>query len=337
MGAHDAPQWLIIEWTRTCTGAGATAEQAAIRAIGERLLNRWAAPERHFHNVRHLTDVLARVDELVHKTHEPDLVRLAAWYHGAVFSSDERMSYAHRGGENEQAAAELARVELAELGLPPAAVERVAELVTALVRHTPYPDDGDCAVLCDADLAMLAGDPQRYRIYLTEVRAEYAHLPIKEFVKARIEILHKLDQRPTLFASPLGTAWEAPARQNLRAELHRLLKELAAIEAAESAGDATPEPRLHGPDDTGTATNAAPDAAGAPDAASIADAPKREAAPGNGERSGAAHTATGLREAGRESLAFRPGTPSNVLPDPEVSDRVVVRTMHGGATPRWLR
>ena len=45
-------------------------------------------PGRHFHNIRHLTDVLARVDEL-EETHEPDLVRLAAWYHGAIFDADD--------------------------------------------------------------------------------------------------------------------------------------------------------------------------------------------------------------------------------------------------------
>jgi len=119
--------------------------------------------------------------------------------------------------------------------VPTVSADRVATLVTALTRHQPRPDDFDCAVLCDADLAMLAGDPQRYKTYLTEIRAEYAHLPVEAFVRARIAILRKLELRPTLFASPLGAAWEEPARQNLGAELHRLEKELAAIEARAAA------------------------------------------------------------------------------------------------------
>jgi predicted metal-dependent HD superfamily phosphohydrolase len=229
MGAYDAPEWLIAEWMRTLAGAGATADEAQVRATGQRLLDRWSAPGRHFHNLRHLAEVLARVDELSEETHEPDLVRLAAWYHGAIFTAEEKASYAHRGGEDEQASAALAKVELSELGLPPAAVDRVAMLVTALRRHASRPDDFDCAVLCDADLAMLAGDPQRYKTYLADIRAEYSHLPVEEFVRARIEILKKLDARPTLFSSPLGTAWEAPARQNVQAELHRLEKELARL------------------------------------------------------------------------------------------------------------
>ncbi|HWS59278.1 MAG TPA: hypothetical protein VN257_12110 [Actinotalea sp.] len=232
MGVTDAPQWLISAWRRAALGAGATASADEVTAVGETLLERWSDPHRHFHNVRHLADVLARVDELAEETHEPDLVRLAAWYHGAVFDAAENVAYAHRGGEDERASAVLAREELTGLGVREAAVERVVELVVALSRHVSRPDDFDCAVLCDADLAMLAADPQRYKAYLTELRAEYAHLPVEEFVRARIAILRRLEHRRTLFASPLGAAWEEPARQNLGGELHRLEKELAKIEAA---------------------------------------------------------------------------------------------------------
>lgn len=247
MGVHEAPQWLLPAWVRTCIGAGATASHHEIEEAGSRLLERWTRPERHFHNVRHLADVLAHVDELAEEAHEPDLVRLAVWYHGAVFDAAERASYAHRGGEDERASAVLARLELGELGLPERSVNRVAELVTALERHSPTPGDDDCAVLCDADLAMLAGEPQRYKAYLAEVRAEYAHIPVEEFVRARIAILRRLLDRPRLFGSPLGRSWEEPARQNVAAELQRLERELAQIEAERAKDvptddDATPSP-----------------------------------------------------------------------------------------------
>lgn len=232
MGVQDAPQWLIPAWVRACVGAGATASTEEIELAGERMLARWTEPGRHYHNARHLCEVLAHVDELAEEAHEPDLVRLAAWYHGAVFDAAERASYAHRGGENERASAILARLELGELGLPARAVDRVAELVTALERHTPTPVDEDCAVLCDADLAMLAAEPQRYKAYVADIRAEYAHIPVEEFVRARIAILRRLLARPRLFASPLAHGWEEPARQNVEAELQRLEKELAAIETA---------------------------------------------------------------------------------------------------------
>lgn len=245
MGVYEVPQWLVPAWVRTCIGAGATASPEQIERLGQVLLTRWSEPGRHFHNARHLADVLAHVDELAEEAHEPDLVRLAAWYHGAVFDAAERASYAHRGGEDERASAVLARLELGSLGLSERAVDRVAQLVTALERHAPVPGDDDCAVLCDADLAMLAAEPQRYRAYLADVRAEYAHIPVEEFVRARIAILGRLAQRPRLFGSPLGRSWEEPARQNLNAELQRLERELAAIEA-------DPDRRVTAPDASST-------------------------------------------------------------------------------------
>ena len=241
MGVSDAPQWLISAWTRACVAAGATASRDEVEKVGEALLDRWSEPGRHFHNLRHLTDVLARVDELAEETHEPDLVRLAAWYHGAIFDAAERASYAHRGGEDERASAALARRELVDLGLPEHAVQRVVELVEALARHAPAPEDFDCAVLCDADLAMLASEPQKYKAYLAEVRAEYAHLPVEQFVRARIKILRRLAERQNLFASPLGAAWEESARQNVGAELHRLEKELARIEVDRATATSRPD------------------------------------------------------------------------------------------------
>ncbi|MGV8977945.1 MAG: hypothetical protein ACOH17_07865 [Cellulomonas sp.] len=243
MDVHEAPQWLLAAFVRSAVGAGATAERDDIRAVGEKLLDKWSSPGRRYHNLRHLVDVLARVDELAEETHEPDLVRLAAWYHGAIFDAAEIAAYANRGGEDEVASALLARTDLLELGVPEARVGRVHALVNALVRHAPNPSDFDCAVLCDADLAMLAVDPQRYKVYLHDIRAEYEHLPVEHYLRARLRILRKLLARPSLFVSPLGAAWEEPARQNLSAELQRIEKELSGLEAASlAAGTPVPEP-----------------------------------------------------------------------------------------------
>lgn len=227
----DAPQWLLSSWMRACAEAGATAAPDDIRETGEALLARWMDPRRRFHDLRHLCDVLSRVDELAEETHEPCLVRLAAWYHGAIFDAESKAAYAERGGENETASAVLAHEQLAALGVPDRCAHRVAQLVTALLRHAPDPADFDCAVLCDADLGMLAQEPQRYKAYLEDVRAEYAHIPAEDYVRARIVILSKLLSRPSLFSSPLGAAWEDAARQNIAAELVRLKKELAKLNA----------------------------------------------------------------------------------------------------------
>src|SRR5690606_24817748 len=58
----DAPQWLLSAFIRNVLAVGATASREEIRLAGSRLLERWQEPARGFHNVRHLMDVLARVD-----------------------------------------------------------------------------------------------------------------------------------------------------------------------------------------------------------------------------------------------------------------------------------
>ena len=256
MGVLEAPAWLVPAFVRNVVGAGATATPQEIRAVAERLLERWLSPGRHFHDVKHLVEVLVRVDELDAESHEPDLVRLAAWYHGAVFDSAERKAYAAKGGEDEAASARLAYDELVGLGVPEHNAMRVHDLVTALVRHAPNPKDPDCAVLCDADLAMLASEPQRYKAYLHDVRAEYLHVPAADYARSRARILRKLLARPSLFSSPMGAGWEEPARQNVEAELQRLEKEIAKYDA-EAAASA-----LVAPDPVDTPSDARSDEAG---------------------------------------------------------------------------
>lgn len=222
MSVTGAPQWLLSAYVRTVLAVGATASREEIRLAGSRLLDRWQEPARGFHNVRHLMDVLARVDELAQETHRPDVVRLAAWYHGAVFDASALVAYARRGGEDEAAGAALARAELASLGVEQAVADRVGELIANLRRHDADDHDVDALALCDADLGTLAVEPQRYRSYREAVRAEYAHIPERDYVESRIAIITRLLARRRLFVSPFSLSWEEPARENLTAELSHL-------------------------------------------------------------------------------------------------------------------
>ena len=227
----DAPQWLLSAWHRAVAETGATASPEQVTETGEQLLARWQEAGREFHNLRHLADVLAKVDELSPEAHAPHLVQLAAWYHGVVFSAAGEAAYARRGGEDEEASARLARAELVALGVADDDAQRVHDLVLSLARHAADGSDMDAAVLSDADLAVLASEPQRYRAYLDEVRAEYAHIPQRDFLEARSAILDRLLARRSVFVTPLAQPWEEPARQNLAAEQQRVTKELAILDA----------------------------------------------------------------------------------------------------------
>lgn len=199
------------------TAAGATADDAAITAAGAGLLARWREPHRHYHDVRHLAAVLAVVDAAHDHADHPDLVRLAAWCHDAVY--DPRAG----GDANERASAELAAEVLTGLGVPEDAVREVVRLVLLTAGHRIPPEERDGALLCDADLAILASPADDYDRYAAAIRAEYAHVPDPGFRAGRAEVLRNLLALPALFHTPhLAEQGEQAARDNLRREMAHL-------------------------------------------------------------------------------------------------------------------
>ena len=239
MGVIEAPQWLLPAFTRSVKAIGATQPPEAIGSAGELLIERWSTPDRRFHNLRHLIDMLARVDELAEESHNPDIMRVACWYHGCVFSSDVEEVIRGNGGEDETASAAFAEADLRHLGVPMETVKRVCSLIVNLKRHMLADDDIDAQALIDADLGTLAVDPQTYTEYVRLLREEYSHIPVEEYLRGRLTIVSRLLDREHLFHSPLGERWEHPARENLSAEQRRLHEKLTKL-AEERGAQADP-------------------------------------------------------------------------------------------------
>ena len=224
--AATAPQWLYSSWIRSCKALASTASDDQLRAVARGLLERWDEPQRKYHSIAHLVDVLRRVDELAQEAHNANEVRLAAWYHGAVFTADSVAAYSNRAGEDKAASAELARTELSALGLAHDSVERIAAMVASLHRHTGHGNESDVTVLIDADWASLAESPQVYQTYTAAIRDEYAEIPLADYLLTRTRILERLHSRRRIFSSAGAAVWEAQARENLEAELARLHRKL---------------------------------------------------------------------------------------------------------------
>ncbi|MFG1675517.1 metal-dependent phosphohydrolase [Micromonospora sp. NPDC049282] len=204
---------LTARWRRTARAAGAT-DPGGVRRAGDRLLAGWREPHRHHHTVDHLRTVLDVVDAYADRARHPDLVRLAAWCHDAVY--DPRAG----GDANERASADLGEGLLTAAGLPAAAVRGVRRLVLLTAGHETGPDDPDGALLCDADLAVLAAEPADYDRYATAIRREYAHVAEPDFRAGRAAVLRQLLDLPALYRLPEPHArWEDRARANLAREL----------------------------------------------------------------------------------------------------------------------
>ncbi|ALV35026.1 hypothetical protein [Streptomyces sp. CdTB01] len=214
---------LRSRWTRALDGARGSAAGPDPVPYADNLLARWQEPQRRYHTLAHLVAVLDHVDTLQEYAADPDAVRLAAWFHDAVYLPDR--------SENEERSARLAERALPEAGVPDATAAEVARLVRLTVTHDPADDDLDGQVLCDADLAILASPPTAYAAYTAAVREEYHFVPNDAFRAGRADVLRQLLALPRLFRTPYGREkWEATARYNLSAELEILS---TAAEAAE--------------------------------------------------------------------------------------------------------
>jgi predicted metal-dependent HD superfamily phosphohydrolase len=184
-------------------------------ALRDELVAAYTAPGRGYHDLRHLAEVLERLDELVGAGVPFDgrPVRLAAWFHDAVYDG--------RAGAEERSARWAERALPGLVGEPE--VAEVARLVRLTEHHRPAPDDANGAALSDADLAVLASGPERYHRYVEDVRREYSSVPAAEFRRGRAEVLRALVGQERLFRTDHGARhWEEPARRNVAAELAEL-------------------------------------------------------------------------------------------------------------------
>ena len=201
---------LWAAWTMA-VGAGHDALAALDDVVG-----RHRQPHRRYHGVRHVTWVVRHVHELAADWPVSDLgaVLAAAFYHDAVYDP--------RATDNEDQSARLAARVLGELGWSVDRRETVARLVRATAGHVADGDAG-CAVLLDADLAVLGAEPAAYQAYVTGVRAEYAHVDAAAWRTGRAAVLRDLLARRPLYATePARARWEARAGANMAAELATL-------------------------------------------------------------------------------------------------------------------
>jgi predicted metal-dependent HD superfamily phosphohydrolase len=184
--------------------------------VRERLVAAYSDPTRGYHDLRHLAEVCARIDELwaAAPVFDRAAVLLAAWFHDAVYDGQP--------GAEERSAAWAER-DLTRLGLDAGLVAEVARLVRLTETHRPADEDVDGCVLSDADLAILAAPSSRYEDYVASVRTEYAHVPAPDFRAGRAAILRDLLTKPHLFHTAYAREhWEAAARANVERELETL-------------------------------------------------------------------------------------------------------------------
>ena len=201
---------LSARWSQAWNDLGISAPDAVLVD----LCARYSELHRAYHTLRHLEECFAAFDGVRSQCDHPGEVELAIWFHDAVYDT--------RASDNEATSARLASSVLASGGVPPAARERVHDLVL-VTRHDEPPATGDGRLLADVDLSILGSSPARFDEYETQVRFEYSWVAEDAFRETRRRMLAKLLDRPTVYyTSHFQDLLERRARENLERSLARL-------------------------------------------------------------------------------------------------------------------
>jgi predicted metal-dependent HD superfamily phosphohydrolase len=187
-------------------------DAARREAVFQELAAAYDAPERHYHTLKHLENLLNRLEKL--PLYDAVVVQLAVWFHDVVYNALR--------SDNEARSAEQALAFLRETSLEPARQQRVAFLIERTADHTqPQPlEDTDLLYFLDADLSILGAPEADYWEYARQVRQEYRVVPDLLYRPGRRKVLAKMLAAPVLFQTPLVRAeLDAAARRNLAAEI----------------------------------------------------------------------------------------------------------------------
>jgi predicted metal-dependent HD superfamily phosphohydrolase len=218
---------LLAGWAADIAVLAPHTDLARRRAEGELLVRGWTEPQRAYHTLQHLAEVLTALEELA-GAGEVDacglrVARVAAWYHD--LSYDPRAA----PGSNEHRSATLARDHLHRLGVAADVVDLVEDLILMTADHQqgsaePAPRHTDVrAAFHDADLWILTAPVERFDDYCRQVRREYAHVPQERYAAARAEILRGLVGRGPIYRTAHATThWQRRALGNVARELARL-------------------------------------------------------------------------------------------------------------------
>jgi predicted metal-dependent HD superfamily phosphohydrolase len=129
------------------------------------MIRAYAAPGRHYHDLRHIEDCLAQLDHIAGlDARDRAILTEAIWWHDIVY--DPMRS------DNEERSADLA-----EQAVAPELRAEVGRLIRLTRTHDVASVDRLGAILISIDLSILGADDAAYDAYATAIRREYGHVP----------------------------------------------------------------------------------------------------------------------------------------------------------------
>lgn len=201
------------KWDQTCRALKIS--DASSHTKWAELVRRYSESHRRYHTLDHLRAMCRTLSEFEEMFAAPDSVHLAVFFHDAIYDSSSTT--------NENDSANLATSFLTENNVTPAVIRDVEQLILATAAHLEETSVLDAEWFLDADLAILAAEPDTYQQYVLAIRQEYSAFSYSTFRIGRQRFLETILDAPFLYRTiVLRERFEALARTNLQNELEQL-------------------------------------------------------------------------------------------------------------------
>ncbi|MGP4863830.1 HD domain-containing protein [Psychrobacter sp. T6-5] len=186
------------------------------QALWQNISVRYGEPQRAYHTLSHIEQLLVQFDSIKHHLSKPHIVALALYYHDVIYDPTR--------SDNEQKSAEYA-VDALSSYLSPEQCQHIYALIMMTANHqidesiysVKY---SDAAYLLDMDLSILGAPWPIYQQYTQAIRQEYAHVSDDNYRNGRIAVLKGLLAHPKLYLTDYYyRQLETQARDNINCEL----------------------------------------------------------------------------------------------------------------------
>ncbi|MGE6356170.1 HD domain-containing protein [Flavobacterium sp. NPDC079362] len=164
---------------------------------------------RHYHNLKHLEDMIECYETYFDKLKLPNEVLFSIFYHDYIYKSSKK--------DNELRSAEYA------LSILPENIQLDKQLVFDAICATQqhqHNTNEDINWLIDFDLKILARDWEEYKIYFEQIRKEYSIYPDFLYKPGRAKALkHFLENEFIFQTEEFRDLYEEKARFNIEKEI----------------------------------------------------------------------------------------------------------------------
>ena len=195
-----------------------TNKQEIAQELWQEIEAAYSQPERHFHNLAHLSQLFEVLSSYQHMLEDWDTLAFAVFYHDIVY---DVVNYVTEN-TNEDRSADKAEQSLLQISYPSEKISRCKQHILATKKHEQS-EDSDTNFLIDADLSILGQPWNVYEVYMKNIRKEYDIYPDPIFRAGRTKALEHFLQLPQLFKTDaFQQGYGAVAKENLNHELEIL-------------------------------------------------------------------------------------------------------------------